>query len=333
MELSVAPGCPLRVSRRGVQLALAGLWLLDGALQCQPYMFTRDFADQVITPAGNGQPAVVSAPLHWAAQAIGAHPIGINAAFAAVQILLGLGLLWRRTVRVALAGSIGWGLGVWWLGEGAGGLASGHAMLLTGAPGAALLYAVLAAVAWPRPAESDTHRIQPSRWAVPAWVTVWSLGVVFDLLPGQRNATSIASGLSDSAAAVPHWLAAPGRSVAHVTDHHLGYLIVLIALQALIAAGALIGGSARRVSVAVGCTLAAAYWAFGQGFGQMFSGQATDPSTGPLLIVLGIAAVAAPAWRTRSPRAVSVSSTRSLTPLRRPATHLPAQRQPTPRAT
>ncbi|MGH9100811.1 MAG: hypothetical protein ACRDV8_11365, partial [Acidimicrobiales bacterium] len=32
------------VSRRRLQIALALFWLLDGALQLQPFMFTRGFA-------------------------------------------------------------------------------------------------------------------------------------------------------------------------------------------------------------------------------------------------------------------------------------------------
>ncbi len=41
----------MRVTRRGLQLALAALWLLDGALQFQPFMLTRGFAHDVIAPA------------------------------------------------------------------------------------------------------------------------------------------------------------------------------------------------------------------------------------------------------------------------------------------
>jgi len=44
-------------TRRGVQVSLGVLWLLDAALQLQPYMFTSDFANQVLAPTGQGQPA------------------------------------------------------------------------------------------------------------------------------------------------------------------------------------------------------------------------------------------------------------------------------------
>src|SRR4051812_4608300 len=36
------------VTRRHLQIVLGLLWLLDGVLQAQPFMFTRDFATQTI---------------------------------------------------------------------------------------------------------------------------------------------------------------------------------------------------------------------------------------------------------------------------------------------
>lgn len=38
-------------ARRGLQIALGLLWLLDDALQYQPYMFGEGFITQVLAPA------------------------------------------------------------------------------------------------------------------------------------------------------------------------------------------------------------------------------------------------------------------------------------------
>lgn len=46
-----------RITRRGIQVTLGLLWILDGFLQFQPAMLTSKFATQVIAPAGQGQPA------------------------------------------------------------------------------------------------------------------------------------------------------------------------------------------------------------------------------------------------------------------------------------
>ena len=143
-------------ARRRLQLLLAGLWLLDGVLQLQPAMFTRQFPAMLAESAA-GQPGAVAGPVTWAARLITEHPAPANAAFAALQIALGLGLAWRPAVRPALAGSVVWGLAVWGLGEGLGGLLTGTASPVEGAPGAALLYAVTAVLLWPpRPEGSST---------------------------------------------------------------------------------------------------------------------------------------------------------------------------------
>ena len=165
------------MTRRQLQIALGLLWLLDGALQAQPFMFTSGFATQVIAPAGQGQPELVAAPVHWASTVIAAHPVPWNAAFAAIQLLIGAGLLFPRTARLALAASIAWGLGVWYLGEGLLGLAGGDASLNAGAPGAALLLAVLAAAAWP---DRDGSRERPAAWLPLAWAILWIGGAVFE---------------------------------------------------------------------------------------------------------------------------------------------------------
>lgn len=139
----------IRVTRRGIQVSLGLLWTLDGLLQLQPAMLTARFATEGIAPAGQGQPAFVSWPIQQAAHLIGHQPVLADLALALIQLAIGAGLLYPRTARRALAGSVVWALAVWYLGEGLGGLFGGGASLLTGAPGAALVYAVVSVAAWP----------------------------------------------------------------------------------------------------------------------------------------------------------------------------------------
>jgi hypothetical protein len=134
--------------QRALQIALGAVWLLDAALQYQPYMFTRGFPD-MLAMAATGQPGIVAGPVTLTAQAVSANPAAWNAAFATIQLALAVGLLFRATARAALAGVVVWALSVWWLGEGLGGVFTTAASPLAGAPGAAVLYALLAVLAWP----------------------------------------------------------------------------------------------------------------------------------------------------------------------------------------
>lgn len=247
------------ITRRDLQVALGVLWLLDAALQAQSFMFTRGFATQVIAPVGQGQPWFVSAPVHWVSTVIAAHPVAWNVPFAGIQLLLGVGLLVRRTARLTLAASIAWAFGVWYFGEGLSGLASGQASLITGAPGSALLYAVLAAAAWPR---GDSSREGPATWLPYAWAVLWLGAAVYQAMPGQAPPV------------------------------HGGLLVtVLVAAEYLIGLGAL-GPRTRTPAVALGLVLALVFWVFGQHLGQLTSGQATDPNSGPALALMAIALLA-----------------------------------------
>jgi hypothetical protein len=64
----------VQITRRGIQIALGLLWILNGLLQFQPAMLTRTFAAQVIVPAGRGQPLFVSSPVREVARIILLHP-------------------------------------------------------------------------------------------------------------------------------------------------------------------------------------------------------------------------------------------------------------------
>ena len=135
-------------ARRKLQLALAGIWLLDAILQFQAFMFSKGFS-QMLAGTGPGNPGVIAGPISWSARLIAEHAIVTNALFAAIQLLIGLGIAYRPTVRLALGVSIAWALGVWWLGEGLGGVLSGVASPVNGAPGAVIIYALLAVLLWP----------------------------------------------------------------------------------------------------------------------------------------------------------------------------------------
>jgi hypothetical protein len=255
----------VRITRRRLQIALGLLWLLDGALQLQPFMLGTGFANQIIAPAADGQPHFVAGPVHWAASIIAAHPVLWDVPFAAVQLLIGLGLLIPRTARLALAASLPWALGVWFFGEGLSGLASGHTSLLTGAPGAALLYGLLALAAWP---QRDPSHEAPARWLPLAWAVLWVGGAIFQALPGQNTGASVASAITGGTGGAPHWLHRLDASVAGWIAHHGPPTVVaLVVVEALIGLGALHRKS-RGPAVAAGLLLALAIWVIGYGYSK-----------------------------------------------------------------
>jgi hypothetical protein len=315
-------------ARRRLQLVLAGLWLLDGVLQLQTVMFTRQFPAMLAQSAA-GQPAVVAGPVNWAARLTAGHPAPANAAFAALQIALGLGLAWRPAVRAALAASVAWSLAVWWLGEGLGGLLAGTASPVEGAPGAALLYAVAAVLLWPPQDEPRTASVMPGqpdpasavssrpssrlddvtgkrgravpfvvgqaigiRGAAVVWLVLWGGLAVLAVQPAVRAPHAFGGLLADLADDAPGWLARADQQAATALGGHglvaSGILAVLLAAIGLAGCRPDRTPAAARTAVAVAVVFGAVTAAAG-GFGELFTGMATDPGTGPVLALVALA--------------------------------------------
>ena len=153
--------------RRLLQLALAALWFLDAALQLQPFMFSRSFGLLMLGPNAQGNPGVIAHPITDVSRSIGQHSVGADTVFLVVQFLIAFGIAYRPTVRLALVGSVLWSAVVWWFGEGLGRVLTGTASPVTGAPGAVLLYAVLAILLWPTDPRRDDGPFTAARvrWA------------------------------------------------------------------------------------------------------------------------------------------------------------------------
>jgi hypothetical protein len=148
--------------RRVLQLALAAIWLLDALLQYQSFMYSRAFS-QMIGATASGNPGVVARPITWDATLVAHHAVLLDTIFATVQLLLAIGIAWRPTVRLALAASIPWALGVWWFGEGLGMVLTSSASPVNGAPGAVIIYALLAVLLWPADRAGSTAPFTAAR--------------------------------------------------------------------------------------------------------------------------------------------------------------------------
>ena len=202
---------PVLRTQRTLQVVLGLFWILDAALQFQPFMFGRGFVDSFILSNANGQPFVVGDLITHIGNFLAPDIAVWNTLFALIQLGIGVGLLFRRSVKPALAVSFVWVLGVWVFGEGMGMLLTGTASALTGAPGSVLIYGLLGLMAWPRaprryqPDWSDrptgiatsaaAQGIGRSITPLAVWAGYWSLAAVLFVLPHNRTPTSVQSAI------------------------------------------------------------------------------------------------------------------------------------------
>jgi hypothetical protein len=277
--------------RRALQLVLAGIWLVDAMLQYQSVMFTRAFS-QMLAGSADGNPSVIARPIGWDATLVGHHLVLLNAVFATIQLLLGLGIAFRPTLRLALAASVAWSLGVWWFGEGLGGVLSGGASPVNGAPGAVILYALLAVLLWPaaREARFIAARAVGAQVARVLWLVLWLSLAYFSLTPGNRAPQALNGMIGGMESGEPGWLAAIDRGAAALVAHQgLAASIALAVALAIIAAAVYLPPRLTRAGLVLAIVVAAVIWVAGQDFGMILAGGATDVNSGPLLALLALA--------------------------------------------
>ena len=211
-------------------------------------------------------------------------------------MLLGIGIAWRPTVRVALAASIAWSLGVWWFGEGLGMVLTGDASPVNGAPGAVILYALLAVLLWPSdrgsrasPAPFAAARAVGAPVARALWLVLWLSLAYFALLPGNRAPQALHDMIAGMDSGEPGWLAALDRGAASLVAHQgLAASIVLAIALVIVAVGVYLPAPAARGTLVLAIVVAAVIWVFGEAFGAIMTGGGTDPNSGPLLALLAL---------------------------------------------
>jgi len=315
-----------RIELAQLQVALGLLWVLDGLLQLQPSQFGAQFTVSLEENA-MAQPELLRRVIFATTHLIGPHIALYNAGFATVQLLLGTLILLPSTRRIGLLISLPWALGVWVIGEGLGSVLTGFGILVTGAPGAALLYGVAALVLLPPPRRSSTLLTSPSddqevgrrraeklqmgesrraprvevaaaasesalgeRFALGCWVAIFAGAAVLEAIPGPSFSFKLQANFVEQAIGESRLFVVLDHATAHLLGGRgLAVSLVLIALELAIALGGLTTGRPRRLLVFGGITACALFWVVGENLGGILSGQGNDPGQFPVLLLLGLA--------------------------------------------
>jgi hypothetical protein len=274
---------------------LATIWLIDGILQLQAFFFTKSFGLQMISGMSSGNPSVIARPISWSGAAIGHHAVLADAVFAVVQTAIAVAIAWRPTVRIGLGVSIAWAVGVWWVGEGLGGVFNGTANPVNGAPGAVMIYALLAVLLWPTERAGQKASFLAAR-AVGApiakglWLVLWGSLSYFAVLGINRSSQGLHDLIAAEAHGEPGWVASIDHHAASMVDHKgPAVAVVLAVLLLLVAIGTYLPGSLANATVVLAAVIGAVLWVVGENFGALFTNGATDVNSGPLLILLAAA--------------------------------------------
>ena len=290
------------ISNTLLRQILGVLWLIDGLLQLQPQMFTMNMVNGVMQPAAQGQPAPIAASLDWIIALTTHNLVLFNWLIAILQIALGVLIFLGKWVRPTLIVSIIWAIIVWYAGEGMSLLLTGQASVLTGAPGSVLFYALLAVVLLPR--SNHTHATDGkdtsfrgllSRYQLQLVLGgFWVFAALLQLQPYWWQNGQISQQVSSlyTSGTLSHIILDPSlhllSSLSANSEVELN--IVLIGVFLLLGAGLFVarGRNVRPWLVAT-IIVSLILWWFNQALGMTLTGMATDPNSGPLVILVALA--------------------------------------------
>jgi hypothetical protein len=281
------------LTQRRLQVVLGLIWLLDAGLQFQPYMFSREFVANFLAMNDMFQPHVIAASIENITAFLVPHAAAWNVLFATTQLAVGVGLLFRRTVKPALWLSFGWVLGVWVVGEGLGGLFTPiMGSPLAGFPGPVLIYGLVGLVLWPsgRPGPTSVASAGPlgAHGTRVLWAALW-FGMSIEQLrpaPGLSPSSVMTVIVSMNEPGEPTWLVHLDK-VATTAISSIGSPLVLVLALVEVTIGVLVlRGHQVKAALWAAIALSALFWVVGQDFGGILAGHATDPSAGPLYVLL-----------------------------------------------
>lgn len=283
-------------SQKLLRYALGILWLIDALFQVQPQMFTTNMINSVLLPTLSSQPAPVASSLYAITLMITQHLVFFNLLIAIVQAEIGIFLLTGLWVRGAVILSIVWALIVWYGGEGMNMLLTGQASVLTGAPGAVLLYPLLGLLVYPRKTSSAAKvkyllSREHFRWVLAGF---WIFAALLQLQPfwWQQGSISQAIGAMIGLGGFNSTIVDPGLlPLARLTaslEVPLNSALIVIFLGLGIGL-ALVKPAHLHPLLAISILLGLLIWWGTQAFGMILTGMATDFNSGLLILLMTLA--------------------------------------------
>ncbi len=290
----------LHINQRTLQMALGVVWIIDGLLKFQPNLLKPAFIGGFIRGMTGGQPTVVGSTMNHMANFLSHEAAMWVAIFGLIEVAIGVGMLFRRSLKPALVTSFVWGAGIYLFGEGFGMVLTGHTSPLQGAPGAVCFYVLLGVMLWPRDEQASTVPLVGTESSAAArgtfggtgsllvWAAIWLFGAIIWMFPFNRTGSSITNQMSDTANGEPGWYAHLLNSFGHAFVGAGVWVAVILAVASIVIALGPLVSNRPQIFIGLGIALALGYWVTGQGLGEILTGGGTDPNNGPIVALIGL---------------------------------------------
>ena len=270
-----------------LNLILGCLWILDGVLQFQPQM-PYGFLTFVI------QPSIMAIPetgiqnfLYIGYSTWALHPFQFDALSGALQVFIGFSFLTYRSrsgLKLISIISIFWALIIWIFGEGLGGIPVYGVSLLTGFPGSALLYILMAV---PYLQDKFEHKSVLHEYFRNSLLVLVGISIILQLLPFNSYWTSgIFSQIiynNTFSQGESLWMYIILESVWPLLIFHTAYINILFSLILVSLFFLLLSGN--KTGDLIGMVTVSIFWILFQNLG-IYQNPATDFNSGLLLVLI-----------------------------------------------
>ncbi len=288
----------VRRIRKDLTVLLGALWLLDGLLQLQPYMFSSGFAIGVIGGSLMSLPRpLYVTSVYWLEHLLIPDIVLWNSLFAGLQLALGVmllvGISRTRLAKLALWISIPWSIALWVFGEGMGGILlatmsggefPGTPSILNGFPGAALLYLwVTILLLIPESWWGNRSKLSPV-WGGAGYLFL--VAAIVQAAPLMWTAFGQASIFAANLDNLPGALAWTIRPVINAATSHPVLANSIEVGVSLVTALTLFLRKPSTLLYLLPAAWVTFIWWFGLGVGGTLTGLGTDPNSPPLIILL-----------------------------------------------
>jgi hypothetical protein len=178
------------------------------------------------------------------------------------------------------------------------------ASLLTGAPGAVVLYTLVGVIVWPTEEAPDRSAasggILGDHYARLVWGILWLFLALSMVQLVNRNADALTSAFATAASSSPGPFAGLNSGLASMFAGRGSCPAIILAVLLAVIGIAVYLNWRRNAFLLAGSVLALFIWITAQFFGGIFTGQGTDPNSGPLFVLLAATLWVAPRPRNSS---------------------------------
>jgi hypothetical protein len=259
-------------------IILGSIWLLDGFMQFKPLMLTQNFVTSVIWPNTWYQPMDIAYPIYSAGKIILSNVAVFDIIFGSIQLAIGLLLIIGKYTKAVIIFSVIWSVAVWWIGEGFGSLFTGQASLLTGAPGAVILYALVGIILYPsrNPERAEMNSRKIAGYALGF---LFILGFILQMQPYYFLSRNVTWNLS------VNWFIGMSGFQSLIFDVFIAGMFLCTGI------GFIIFKNRKNTFSYISIALSIFIWVPGEMFGQIYTGLGTDPNSGVILLLLSLIAM------------------------------------------